>query len=144
MAIANLVILLFFPVAMAFAASSDLMTMKISNRLILVVCAMFCLAALLMAMPLREFGIHVALAIAVLVGGFTLFAFGWVGGGDAKLAAAATLWLGLAQTLPFLVYAALLGGALTLTLLALRQLPLPQALVKIVYTDTSVFAHFAG
>lgn len=167
MSIVNIIVVMFFPVAMAFAASSDLITMRISNRLIVLLLAMFCLTAFLMEMPLRDFGIHFATAFAVLAGSFVFFSFGWVGGGDAKLAAVTSLWLGLGHTLPFLVYAALMGGALTLTILVLRRLPLPQALVRvswidrlhdarsgvpygialaaagmIVYTDTSIFAHF--
>ena len=166
---ANLIILLFFPAAMACAASSDLVTMRISNVLIVSLFLGFCLIAVIMQMPLREFGAHFALAVAVLVAGFALFSFGWIGGGDAKLAAATSLWLGLGQTLPFLVYAALIGGALTLAILAVRQVPLPRALVSvpwidrlhnkasgvpygialalsgmIVYADTSIFAHFAA
>ena len=43
----------------------------------------------------------------VLVGAFAFFSFGWIGGGDAKLAAATSLWLGFGLTLPYLVYAAL-------------------------------------
>ena len=36
------------------------------------------------------------------------------GGGDAKLLAAAGLWFGTAQVLPFLVFTVLAGGALAL------------------------------
>jgi prepilin peptidase CpaA len=55
---------------------------------------------------------------------FALFALRWIGGGDAKLAAATTLWLGFGLTLPYLAYTALLGGVLTLAILLLRRLPL--------------------
>ena len=61
----------------------------------------------------------------VLAVAFAFFAFGWIGGGDAKLVAATALWLGSGLMLPYLVYAALLGGALTLMILALRRYPLP-------------------
>jgi prepilin peptidase CpaA len=64
----------------------------------------------------------------VLVAAFVCFAFGWIGGGDAKLAAAAALWFGFAHLLNYLVYASLFGGALTLLLLQFRQWPLPYAL----------------
>src|SRR5690606_18374911 len=70
---------------------------------------------------------------AVLVAGFAFFAFGWVGGGDAKLAAATVLWVGPKELLPYLVYAALLGGALTLGILAIRRWPLPLMLSKIAW-----------
>ena len=53
---------------------------------------------------------------------------GWIGGGDAKVAAAAALWFGFGHTLEYLVYASLLGGVLTLLLLQFRQWPLPASL----------------
>ena len=53
---------------------------------------------------------------------------GWVGGGDAKVAAAAALWFGFGHLLDYLLYASLFGGALTLLLLQFRQWPLPYPL----------------
>ncbi len=114
-----------FPLLMAFAASSDLLTMRISNKLVLVLAACFFAVAFAVGMPLDQIGLHLACAAAVLAAGFLFFALGWIGGGDAKLAAATTLWMGFGLTLPYLVYAAVLGGSLTLGLLALRRLPLP-------------------
>src|SRR5438128_1170910 len=55
-------------------------------------------------------------------------AMGWVGGGDAKVAASTALWFGFADLMNYLVYASLFGGALTLLLLQFRQWPLPYAL----------------
>jgi Flp pilus assembly protein protease CpaA len=57
------------------------------------------------------------------------------GGGDAKLLAATTLWLGFGVMLPYLIYASLLGGALTLLLLAARRWPLPQWLRNVKWID---------
>ena len=116
--------LFLFPAAMAFAASSDLLTMRISNRLVLFLFASFCVVALAIEMPLQQFALHLACSFVVLVVGFTFFALRWIGGGDAKLAAATTLWLGFGLTLPYLAYTALLGGVLTLAVLMLRRLPL--------------------
>ena len=113
-----------FPLLMAFAASSDLLTMRISNRLVLLVALAFFVAALFVGLPLETIGMHVLAALVVLAIAFGLFAAGWIGGGDAKLAAAITLWLGFGLTLPYLVYAAILGGILTLNILLLRRLPL--------------------
>jgi len=59
---------------------------------------------------------------------FAMFSFGWIGGGDAKLFAATCLWLGPEGTLFYVIYASLLGGALTLLILGLRSFPLPAAL----------------
>lgn len=127
--------LLVFPLLMALAASSDLLTMKISNKLVLTVAITFFLLALFLRMPLEQLAMHIACATIVLVAAFSFFALGWVGGGDAKLAAATALWLGFGVTLPYLVYAALLGGALTLLLLSVRKLPLPKRLSKITWID---------
>src|SRR5690606_17246076 len=59
--------------------------------------------------------------LVVLLAGFALFTLGWIGGGDAKLMAAASLWLGFDNLLVFLVWTALLGGALSLLILTYRR-----------------------
>ncbi|HUN97603.1 MAG TPA: prepilin peptidase, partial [Bradyrhizobium sp.] len=64
---------------------------------------------------------------SVLAVAFVCFAMGWIGGGDAKVAAAAALWFGFGDLLSYLVYASLFGGALTLLVLLFRQWPLPYA-----------------
>ena len=117
--------LLYFPLAMAFAASSDLLTMRISNKLVLFLAAGFVVMALALEMPLQQFAMHLLCAFIVLVVAFAMFALRWIGGGDAKLAAATTLWLGFGLTLPYLAYTALLGGVLTLAILFLRRMPMP-------------------
>jgi prepilin peptidase CpaA len=124
-----------FPLLMAFAASSDLLTMRISNRLVLATVLAFFVVALVAGLPLDVIGMHMACAALVLVVGFAFFAFGWIGGGDAKLAAATTLWLGFGMMLPYVVMASLLGGALTMGILAARRWPLPERLQKIVWLD---------
>jgi prepilin peptidase CpaA len=122
--------LLIFPFAMAFAACSDLLTMRISNKLVMLLIGSFLLVALATGLPLPEFAMHLTCALVVLVVGFAFFAFGWIGGGDAKLAAATSLWLGFGLALPFLVYAALLGGLLTLLILSLRAMPLSPLIAR--------------
>jgi prepilin peptidase CpaA len=161
--------LLLFPLLMAFAASSDLLTMRISNRVVLLLVAIFCAVAVGIDMSLVEFGLHVACATVVLITAFILFALGWIGGGDAKLAAATTFWLGFGVTLPYLLDASLIGGFMTLLILAARRWPLPNFLARIswidrlhdsktgipygialaaagllTYSDSTVFQHLAG
>ena len=114
-----------FPALMAFAAASDLFTMTISNRVSLALTGGFVALALMGGMALPDILSHVGAGATVLVGAFICFALGWVGGGDAKIAAAAALWLGFGHLLNYLVYASLFGGALTLLLLQFRQWPLP-------------------
>ena len=120
--------LLLFPALMAFAAASDLVTMTISNRIPLLLGAGFIVLALLSGMSLHEMLSHAGAGLAVLAVAFLCFAMGWIGGGDAKVAAAAALWFGFGNLLEYLVYVSLFGGALTLLLLQFRQWPLPAAL----------------
>jgi len=122
--------LVLFPAVMAFAASSDLLTMKISNRVSLILVGGFIVLAWLAGMSMPQTLSHLGIACVVLLVAFGFFARGWIGGGDAKLAAATALWLGTDHILPYLVYASLFGGALTLALLQFRMLPLPQALAR--------------
>ena len=122
--------LLLFPALMAFAASSDLFTMTISNKLSLALAAGFFLLVIVTGMGFAAIGMHLAAAALVLVVAFILFTQGWIGGGDAKLAAAAALWFGFGYLLDFLVYASLLGGALTLILIQFRRWPLPGLLAR--------------
>lgn len=114
-----------FPVIVTVAACYDVLTMQIPNRFPAVLGIAFLGAALAAGMAPAAIGIHLLIGAGVLVGTFALFAFGYLGGGDAKLAAATALWLGLDQTLVFLIYTALFGGALSLAILAFRSVPLP-------------------
>src|SRR4029078_118946 len=93
--------LLLFPMLIAFAASSDLFTMTISNRISLALAAGFLLLALFTGAGLGVIAMHFAAAALVLVVGFACFSFGWIGGGDAKLAAAVALWLGFDYLLEY-------------------------------------------
>jgi prepilin peptidase CpaA len=119
--------LLLFPALMAFAAASDLFTMTISNRVSLALVAGFLILALFSGMGLHDMLSHVGAGAAVLAVAFACFALGWVGGGDAKVAAGAALWFGFGHLMNYLVYASLFGGVLTLLLLQFRQWPLPYA-----------------
>jgi prepilin peptidase CpaA len=126
--ILDLARLLLFPALMAFAAASDLFTMTISNRVSLALVAGFLVLALLTGMGLHDLLLHVGAGATVLTIAFACFAMGWVGGGDAKVAAGAALWFGFGHLLDYLLYASLFGGGLTLLLLQFRQWPLPYAL----------------
>jgi prepilin peptidase CpaA len=129
--VADAVRLILFPALMAFAASSDLLTMTISNRVSLVLVAGFFALAFASGMGYADMLVHIGAAAAVLAVTFTFFMQGWIGGGDAKLAAATALWLGFDYLMPYLVYASLFGGALTLLLLQFRMTPLPGVLARL-------------
>ena len=123
--LADAVRLLLFPALMSFAASSDLITMTISNCVSLILIAGFFVLAIMMGMTPAAIGMHLVAAAAVLVVSFIFFARGWIGGGDAKLAAATALWLGFDQLLNYVIVASLFGGLLTLAILRFRLMPLP-------------------
>ena len=118
-----------FPAMMAFAASSDLFTMTIANRVSLILIGGFGLLGVMTGMSANDMLLHVGAGGSVLVVGFTLFSFGWIGGGDAKLAAATALWFGFNHLFDYLIYSSILGGVLTLLLIQFRMFPLPHVLV---------------
>lgn len=121
------------PALMIMAAIYDLLTMTIPNRISLALVAVFVVSVLLLAFSWTAIAIHVGVGTLVLAVGLGLFAAGWVGGGDVKLAAASALLLGPGHTLDYLMFAALAGGALTLLILLLRRTPLPDAALHMVW-----------
>lgn len=120
-----------YPMLMAYAAFSDLFTMTISNRISLLLVGGFVALALLTGMPVWTLlAMHVAAGAAVLVLTFLFFARGWIGGGDAKLAAATAVWLGWENLTAYGLQASVLGAVLTLGLLMIRKRELPAGLMS--------------
>jgi prepilin peptidase CpaA len=117
--------LLLFPALMAFAASSDLLTLTISNRTSLALALGFLILAMCCGLAPQTMLWHLLAGLCVLAVGLVLFARGLVGGGDAKLAAVAVLWLGFDRLADYALISSLLGGAVTLAVLAFRLVPLP-------------------
>jgi prepilin peptidase CpaA len=64
---------------------------------------------------------HLACGAAMLIVTFGLFARGWIGGGDAKLAAATAIWLGFDHLGDYALSASALGGLLTVSIIGLRN-----------------------
>ncbi|OWV96431.1 prepilin peptidase [Rhizobium sp. R693] len=114
-------VFLIFPLCLTIAALSDLLTMTIPNRVSVILVAAFFPIVLSMGLPLAAIGAHVAAGAAVFAACFALFALNVMGGGDAKLLTAVSLWFGLNSSLfEFLVYVSLIGGAATLLILMIR------------------------
>ena len=126
----KLLLVYVFPFAMAMAAFLDLLTMKLPNRFVIAFAALFFPASLAVGMPLEQIGMHVAAGAAMLAVAFLLFIPGWIGGGDAKFFAAASLWLGWGTLLEYALFAGILGGFLTLAIIGARSIPLPVFLVR--------------
>lgn len=121
----QIVLLVVFPFLMAYAAASDLLTMTIPNRVSLALIGGFGVFAVAAGLSLQEWLIHGGVALAVLTVTFGMFATGWMGGGDAKLAAATALWFGVDRLADYLAVASVYGGLLTVVILLARGQTLP-------------------
>ena len=117
------------PALLAAAAGWDFASYTIPNFLSVMIVGAFAAFALATGMPAGAAGLHALAGVLALAVGFTLFALGYVGGGDAKLFGAIVLWLGFRNLLDFAFLVSILGGALALLLLSLRRWPLPAALM---------------
>lgn len=150
-------IFIVFPLCLAFAALSDLLTMTIPNRVPAILLGAFLVIALVSGVDFWQIGLHVAAAAAVFAVCFLLFALNVMGGGDAKLLTACAVWFGLTNALvAFLIYVSLFGGLLTVAILLLRTqesrilaagIPLPRLLFtakKIPYGIAIALGGFAA
>ena len=120
---------LLFPLALVYAGVMDVITMKIRNVLVLGLAAAWVVLAPLAGFEAAELGWSLAVAAGVFAITFVFFALGWIGGGDAKLAAVSALWFAPEQALLYFSYAAVLGGVLTLVILQLRSRLMPVGLL---------------
>ena len=129
--IAQVLLMLVLPALLAVAAACDLTSFTIPNLLSLALAVTFAAFGLLAHLSAGVFAFHLLAGLIALAAGFALFAFGYIGGGDAKLFAAAALWLGLRDLPAYALVASLMGGLLTLALLMLRQWPLPAGAARV-------------
>jgi prepilin peptidase CpaA len=123
--------LILFPLAMIYAGLMDLVTLKIRNPLVVAIGGAWLVLAPLAGLSLADMGMSLSVAAGVFVLTFTFFALGWIGGGDAKLAAVTALWFSPDQALLYFTYAAFLGGILTLGILQLRSGLMPLTLSRV-------------
>lgn len=114
-------ILVVFPLCMAMAACSDLLTMTIPNRLSVVLIASFVAIAPFAGLTLHDIVIHLGAGAVVFASCFALFAFNIMGGGDAKILTASAVWFGFNDSLVlYIAYVSVLGGFLSLFILMIR------------------------
>lgn len=117
------------PALVIVAALKDVTSMTIPNWISLALLAAFLPTAWVAGLSPMEMLAHLGVGVAALIVGMGLFALRTLGGGDAKLMAAACLWLGPSAVLPFVILTALAGGALCLMLLAARAQLQPLAAI---------------
>jgi prepilin peptidase CpaA len=115
--------------AMIVAAVYDVATLTIPNWLSLALVGLFPAAGILAGFGPSEWLLHLSIGFVALCAGIAVFAFGFAGGGDAKLFAAGALYMGFSGIGQFVFAVALAGGALVLCLLVLRRIPLPVSLI---------------
>ena len=127
---AEILVLVALPLLLVVAAGWDVASFTIPNFLNLALTAAFVVFAFSAGLSFPVIGWHLLAGAMALAIGFTLFALGHIGGGDAKLFAAVVLWLGLKDSLPYALLASLFGGGLALSLMLLRRWPLPAALAR--------------
>jgi prepilin peptidase CpaA len=128
--IAELLVLFALPMLLIVAAAFDLASFTIPNFITLALWAAFLVFIPVVGLSLGLAGWHLLAGLLGLAIGFVLFAFGWIGGGDAKLFAGVALWLGLKDLMPYALISSVCGGALTIAVLLLRQHPLPAMLAR--------------
>lgn len=123
----DILALVLFPALMAYSALSDLFTMRIGNWISVLLTVAFVLLSLASGMPLHGIVMNnVTCGLAMLTLTFGLFTFGWIGGGDAKLAAATAVWVGWDHVADYGLLASLVGAALTFGILVFRRRSLPR------------------
>jgi len=131
--VAEVLVIVALPLLLAAAAGWDLASFTIPNFLSAGLLAVFAIFACAAGLSLGAVGWHLLAGFLGLAIGFTLFALGYIGGGDAKLFAAVALWLGFKDLAPYTLLASVLGGFLTLGIMLLRQWPLPDYLLRQVW-----------
>lgn len=114
-------IIVVFPLCMAFGAMTDLISMTIPNRVSVLLVATFCVVAPLAGFDLITIAWHFAAAFCVFAVCFVLFALNAMGGGDAKILAASALWYGFNPDLiGYLGNVGIFGAVLTFFVIVAR------------------------
>ena len=110
-----------FPAMVILAGLRYVTSYTIPNWISGLLVVAFFPAALALGLPMGALGTHLVVGAVALVLGMVMFALGWIGGGDAKLLAAAGLWLGVPAAFTYLAVTGVAGGGLALVLLGLRS-----------------------
>ncbi len=116
------VLIFAFPALVLIGGLKDVTSFTIPNWISLALIAAFFPAALIAGVGLSQIGLAALIGVFALFAAMGMFAMGWIGGGDAKLFAAAALWLGFPAAINFVLITGLAGGVLALSLLGLRSM----------------------
>lgn len=117
----TLLMTVIFGATMITAAYKDLTSYTIPNWISLAVIAGFFVIAPFAGMSWGQFGTHIMVFVGALIVMMGLFAAGGLGGGDAKLFAATSLWWMPLDLLQYTFLTAILGGVLAIVILSGRK-----------------------
>lgn len=102
---------------LCWALVSDALTLKIPNRISIGIVGLYPAWVIATWPRVDQPWISLALAAAVLAVGFVAYDLRIVGGGDAKMLAALSLWSGTELFLPMIVVTALSGGVIAVAVI---------------------------
>jgi prepilin peptidase CpaA len=117
----SLLALVLFAGLLIYAACSDIASLTIPNWVSLALAGAFPVFAFASGAEATAIGMNFLFGLGVLAVGFLLFQANIIGGGDAKLLAAAAIWTGLGAFTPFAFWTAFAGGAFALLLIVGRK-----------------------
>jgi prepilin peptidase CpaA len=115
------IIVVIFAGTMLTAAAKDATSMTIPNWISLAVMAGFFIVTPFVWQGLDSFVTHILVGLSFFAAGFAMFAFGWLGGGDAKLMAATALWWQWDEAVIYIFYTTMIGAVFALLLLFGRK-----------------------
>ncbi len=101
-----------YPLCLGYAVVSDVRRLMIPNEACILIAVTFAPTALLVGMEISSLSWHYATGAGFLAVGIVLFSRNLIGGGDAKLMAAAGVWIGPGDLWAYLGLVAVLGGVL--------------------------------
>lgn len=107
--------------AMMHVMYTDLTQQRIYNWAILMLLSLYFPLALSAGFDLQAVAMASGTAMIVFMAGLGCFSAGWLGGGDVKLAAVSALWLGPETVISYILWTAILGSIVTLSIMVLRR-----------------------
>ena len=117
----TLFIILIFMGCMLAASWNDMTSMLIPNWISLVLVAGFFIVTPFAWQGWEIFGTHILVGVIFFAIGVGMFALGWMGGGDAKLLAATSIWWVWGDLPYYLASTAIAGGVLAIFLILGRK-----------------------
>mgnify|MGYP000669308597 CR=1 FL=1 len=119
--IISILIILIVAGCMLAASWKDMTSMTIPNWISLVLMAGYFIVAPFVWQGWADFGTHILVGLVCFGVGVGMFALGWMGGGDAKLFAATSLWWVWSDLWHYLVWTAIAGGVIAIFLMVGRK-----------------------